>query len=533
MNNLLETWTQALGWALLHSLWQFGIIGLSATLLLSIFRNHSSNLRYQIIAGALLLSFVIFSATISWQLIRLNAIETAHQISTNQVFDGKEQPVYASEVDEVSVPEIKTWRDWLSDHLHWLVLFWVIGVLIFSVRFGANYLLLNYLRYEGNRPADENWRSKLQELQNKMGIQRAVQLLESAIVKAPMTFGQFKPVILVPFGLLTSLPPDQVEALLLHELAHIRRHDFLINLLVGVLETLLFYHPAIWWLRARLRELREECCDDLVVAQGTSRITYAESLLAISQTSKIQLAMNAKNHSSHFSVRIRRLLMPETPSRLPRPAVSAIVAILFIITTAFGSVFAQKELVVSVAIDKMNVLYIGVDNPVTVAVSGISNEDIKVSSEDLKVIPQGDGKYILQASKPGEAIIKVESNGKLLKESIFRVKRIPDPMPLLGRSSGGKIQAEEFKKQKELKALLANFDFDAQCEIESFSLIRIARREDAVEAINKSNVFQQASLDLIQQASSGDTYYFHNIKVKCPGDKGTRDLDTMLFQIKE
>lgn len=533
MNNLLETWMQALGWALVHSLWQFGLIGLGATILLRIFRRFSSNFRYQIVTGALLLSFVIFSFTIGWQLLNKNnqSIDNQEFISGNDIKDNG-QTIYTPEPVDLKPTPLETGRNWLREHLYWLVLSWLIGVLVFSVRFGANYLFLNYLRYEANQLADAHWRNKLQTLKNQMGITKAVQLLESAIVKAPMTFGHFKPVILVPLGMLASLPPNQVEALLLHELAHIRRHDFLINLLVGVLETLLFYHPAIWWLTARLRELREECCDDLVVAQGTPHIAYVESLLAISQTSKIQLAMNATNSSSHFSVRIRRLLLPETPPQLPRPAVSVLVAILFIVTTAFGSLFAQENLVVSVAADRMNVLYIGVDNPITVAVAGISNDNIQVSSEDLTVLPQSDGKYILQAAKPGEVKVQVESQGKLLKEVVFRVKRVPDPVGVVGRKNGGTVMAYELQEQKEMIALLENFDFDAYCEIVSFNVIKISKRNDPVEVTNQRDTFGEQTLELFRLAEPGDTYIFRNIKAKCPGDMAARLLDNIMFEVK-
>lgn len=533
MNNLLETWTQALGWALVHSLWQFGLIGLIIKILLPIFRAYKPTFRYRIVAGALLLAFVIFSFTIGWQLLNKNNQSIGNQeFIFNNVVKDNGRTIYTPEPVDFEPTPLEIGCNWLRAHLYWLVLAWLIGVLVFSIRFGANYLFLSYLRYEGNQPADAHWRNKLQTLKNQMGMTKAVQLLESAIAKAPMTFGHFKPVILIPLGMLASLPPDQVEALLLHELAHIHRHDFLINLLVGVLETLLFYHPAIWWLGARLRELREECCDDLVVAQGTSRFTYAESLLAISQPSKIQLAMNAKSQSSHFSVRIRRLLLPETLPQLPRPAISVLVAILFIVTTAFGSLFAQDDLVVSVAADRMNVLYIGVDNPITVAVAGISNDNIQVSSEDVAVLPQGDGKYILQATRPGEVKVKVESQGKLLKEAVFRVKRVPDPVGMVGSKNGGTVMAHELQEQKEMIALLENFDFDAYCEIVSFNVIKISRRNDPVEVTNKGNTFGEQTLELFRLAVPGDTYYIRNIKAKCPGDMTARLLDNIMFEVK-
>lgn len=534
MNSMLETWITAIGWALVHSLWQFGLLSLGTALLLRLFRRQSPNLRYRFVTGALLLAFLSFTMTIAWQLSPIKTTltidnQTLAENSINKDTIGFSESAKPT-VETASIIEVG--REWLSNQLIWLVLCWLIGVLVFAVRFGSNYLLLNYLRHEANQPANEHWQQRLVTLKNQMNIEKAVRLLESAIVKAPMTFGHLKPVILMPMGLLANLPPEQVETLLLHELAHIRRHDFLINLLVGVLETLLFYHPAIWWLSARLNELREECCDDLVIAQGTSRVTYAESLLAISQTSKIQLAMNAKNQFSHFSLRIRRLLTPETSPQAMRPGVSILITLLFIFATAFGSLIAQNAPVVSIAVDKMNVLYIGVDNPITVAVAGFTNDQIQLRSSDVEITPKGNGQYVLQAFEPGKAVIEVKSNGKLLKESVFRVKRIPNPVPMLSRSPGGKITSNEFRAQLGVLAMLENFDIDVVCEVQSFKLIKIPHRDEAIEVINTGPKFESHTKQLIEKANKGDTYYFEEIKVKCPGESTARDVGTMVFHIQ-
>ena len=526
---LIDRWMQALGWALLHSLWQFALLGVVTMLLLHIFRRYGPGLRHHILAASLLLSLVAFTLTLL-QHMRPAAPaqgDTSALVANGIVFDNQE----ITSILERPAPPLQKLQNWLNAHIFWLAMLWLPGVMIGVARFGASYLLLHYLRHIGNERAAADWQQRLQQLQDQMGVSKAVQLLESALVQAPMTFGHVKPVILVPLGLLTALPPAQVEALLLHELAHIRRHDFLVNLLLGILETLFFYHPVIWWLGARLREAREECCDDMVVAQGTARVTYAESLLAISQTSNIRFVMNANNHGSHFSVRIRRLLLPETPAQLPRPAVSALIAILFIITSAFGSLMAQEELVVSVAADKMNVLYIGVDNPITVAVSGIADKEIQVRSDEVRVLPQGEGKYIVQAERPGTASLRVESKGKLLQESVFRVKRIPDPVVLINGKEQRKMSAEDFKSL-ELKALLENFDFDAMCTIEQFTLVRVPFRENAIEVVNKGAALKTDAVHLIQAASIGDLYLFHSIEARCPGDTDRRKLKSLTIEIK-
>ena len=113
---------------------------------------------------------------------------------------------------------------------------------------------------------DDKWRQSLRRLCGQLRIRRPVRLLESALVDVPMVIGWLRPVILLPASALSGLTPQQLEAIIAHELAHIRRHDYLINLLQSLIETLLFYHPAVWWVSRQIRREREHCCDDLAVA---------------------------------------------------------------------------------------------------------------------------------------------------------------------------------------------------------------------------------------------------------------------------
>lgn len=538
MNNLLtDRWLEALGWALVHALWQFSIIWLLAALLLRLTRAYTAKIRYGIAVASLFLCLLSFAGTFMWQLQQQPATaismeENASKIETIPAITTHSTP---TDIPVQSHSRFYNWKAQLKQAFPIVVLLWMIGVLFFCIRFAANYQLLHFLKAEALPIKEMAWKLQLSKLKNQMGIQHAVQLLESAIVKAPLTFGHFKPIILVPIGLLNALPPEQVEALLLHELAHIRRNDFLVNLLVSLLEALCFFHPVIWWLSARLRESREECCDELVIARGIPPITYAESLLSITKPSKIQFVMNAKNHASHFSTRIRRLLVPEVKASLPRPALSVVLAIAVVALTAFSSLFAQDSPTVSVAADKMNVLYIGVDNPITIAVAGVPNEQIQVSSKELALIAQGNGQYIARASEPGTAVIHVESQGKLLKAATFRVQGIPDPEPSSNVHLGGKISVETFKKWDRLDVASLGLDFpESTCPVVYYNVVWIRKREDPVDAIVRDQAeFSEKAKGLIARAEPGDVYYFTNIIVKCDYDQVTRDLGTISFQIIE
>lgn len=189
---------------------------------------------------------------------------------------------------------------------------------------------------------------------------------------------------------------------------------------------------------------------------------------------------------------------------------------------------------VTVSADKMNVFYIGVDNPVSIAAAGVSSNDLRVSASGggISLRSTGTGKYNATVSTPGEAKITVSGGGLTPTSFDFRVKRIPDPVAQLGRSKGGSMPNGEFKAQEGVLAMLENFDFDARCEIQGYDLVYIAKREDPVDSGNPGGRFNERTRRLVDRAKPGDTYYFRNIKARCPGDKAGRDIGTMVFEIR-
>ncbi len=188
---------------------------------------------------------------------------------------------------------------------------------------------------------------------------------------------------------------------------------------------------------------------------------------------------------------------------------------------------------VTVAADKMNVFYIGVDNPVSVVAAGISSNDLRVSGNGAGLKLKGRGnKYTATVSTPGEARINVSGGGLKASSFLFRAKRIPDPMAKLGKSSGGPMGNGEFKAQGGVLAILDGFDFDARCNIQGFNLTYVAKRQDPVPVINKGPRFSAQAKRLVSRAKPGDIYYFDNVRARCPGDKAGRKINAMVFTIK-
>ncbi|MBP7699175.1 MAG: gliding motility protein GldM [Saprospiraceae bacterium] len=188
---------------------------------------------------------------------------------------------------------------------------------------------------------------------------------------------------------------------------------------------------------------------------------------------------------------------------------------------------------VACSADKMNVFYIGVDNPITVSLAGASSNSLNVNGTGPISVSKasGNNKYTVVAKAPGDATISV-SSGNIKGSFPFRVKRIPDPVAKLSQSNGGAMGNGEFKAQGGVSAVLENFDFDAKCQIQGFNLTRAPRREDPVSKENAGGRYAGDVQRLIDMAKPGDTYYFENVKARCPGDPAGRKINDMVFKIK-
>lgn len=192
---------------------------------------------------------------------------------------------------------------------------------------------------------------------------------------------------------------------------------------------------------------------------------------------------------------------------------------------------------VAVSATAMNVFYIGVPNPVSVTAAGVPSDKIKVSmgGSGGGTIKRDGGNYTVNVTQPTRAgeFAKVNVVAPGLNESRdFRVKRIPDPVPKLSKSRGGAMSSGEFKVQPGVFPILENFDFDAKCKISGFRLVRVPKRQDPQVAVNRGGKFASEAQGLISKAKATDTYFFEEIKCKCPGDPAARDLGGMVFKIK-
>lgn len=205
--------------------------------------------------------------------------------------------------------------------------------------------------------------------------------------------------------------------------------------------------------------------------------------------------------------------------------------------TDVGSSTMSTEKCISISANNMNVLYIGVDNPITIATPGTSPDKYEVSvvGGGGQITHLSDDQYKVTVMRPTAvgSFCEIKVSGAGFNETIpFRVKRIPDPIAMLNRNTGGTIGNGEFKAQAGIIAMLDNFDFEAKCQIQGFELTRVAKRQDAVSAINRGSRYNDKSKRLVMAAKPGDVYLYTNIKARCPGDVAGRKINTISFFIR-
>jgi uncharacterized protein involved in exopolysaccharide biosynthesis/beta-lactamase regulating signal transducer with metallopeptidase domain len=304
--------TQRVGWVLLHSLWQGALLGILFEMSRLALRRRSANVRYLAGCTALALSLAIPVVTLlSWPTPPA-PVSSAAEPSSGQPAATSITTVMGTMVHDQIGAEGNPWLDWCANFFAQLAPLltpaWLLGVLFFTFRLAQSYRWVERLRTQQNELVDSAWLECLDDLRCRLEISRPVVLLQSALVEVPTVIGWLRPVILLPAATLTGLTPGQLQAILAHELAHVRRFDYLVNAGQCVIETLLFYHPVVWWISRCVREERENCCDDLVVKVCADRLTYARALATLEEfrTDIPDLAFAASGGS--LLNRIRRLL---------------------------------------------------------------------------------------------------------------------------------------------------------------------------------------------------------------------------------
>jgi beta-lactamase regulating signal transducer with metallopeptidase domain len=288
-----------ISWTLLHSVWQGLLLTIIVAAILFATKKSAPAFRYSLLTALLFCFIGTVTITFIFQWQQSSGIATAftHIITTRNVFAAQNNWWH-------------TITDFMNHYSTWMMAVWAAVVLMKGVRMLVDLYYVNRLRRSGISYPDESWIIHVQQLSHKMGIRKKVMLFESQLVSIPMVAGHFKPVILLPLGMLMQLSVAEVEAVLLHELAHIRRHDYMINLLQRITGILFFFNPAVLWLSSLIRSERENCCDDMAITHTNNKLKFVEALISVKQhaMSAAPIAMNFLGQKNLLLHRVNRIV---------------------------------------------------------------------------------------------------------------------------------------------------------------------------------------------------------------------------------
>jgi beta-lactamase regulating signal transducer with metallopeptidase domain/nitrous oxidase accessory protein NosD len=357
---LLPPAAERLAWAVLHSLWQGAAVALALALVLRALRRQSAAARHAACMVAMLTTLT--SALVTSALVSPGTptpTPTHHAFSAPVVSaSGEQPPIAAGATTNIAgstasplldsaadtgpaTPQgpvlSRSWREALVPVLPWIAGAWIFGVVMLTLRHCGGWWRVRGLRRSGTAVTSEIQRA-FEDLIARFELNRAVRLTQSAAALTPMLTGFIKPMIILPARVLTGLGPAEIEAILAHELAHLARRDAWSNLIQIVIETLLFFHPAVWWMSHHARLERENAADDLALRVCTDRRTYAGALVRLAEL-EIDPPFALAATGGHLVARIRRVLAPPPPESAPGglgfglPAMVVALAL----ATAFGS----------------------------------------------------------------------------------------------------------------------------------------------------------------------------------------------------
>ncbi len=307
-----------LGWTLIHFLWEGALIGCACALVLALLRNARPQARYAVACAALGLCVALPLA----HMLDAGANGGVYGgVYTQAAAAGEVAPLMlaslVSPLADLPGEAVAAWSMslLLSQHLSWVVVCWSLGIGFFSLRMALGLLWLRRLHQDlapsSPTPNHADWQARLSRMAQGFGLTRSIRLRVLDDLDGPLTAGWWRPVVFVPAALMTGLPPELLEALLAHELAHVKRFDYVINLIQSAIEILLFYHPAVWWISKQIRLEREQIADDLAATKlgEPRRLALALQQLDLFQFSNNQFAQAA--NGGNLMTRIKRLIRPE------------------------------------------------------------------------------------------------------------------------------------------------------------------------------------------------------------------------------
>ena len=406
---------QAIGWTVVHSLWQGMFIALLLAGAQALMQKYSARLRY-LLANLSLLGLLLASAiTFAIYYGEGNISATVEQ---NEGSPSALVPLPADTEAPTSFQQaLWQFETYFEEHLPLILSIWLLGVTFFLLRLLGGIAYVQHLRYHRASTMEERWQGQLARLIAQLNLRRPVMLMESALVKTPMVVGYFKPLILFPLGVANGLTPQQVEAVLAHELAHIYRRDYLFNILQSIIEALYYFNPAVWWISAIIRLERENCCDDIAVELCGNSLAYVKALVHIEEANQhhprmaMALARKGKGRLLH---RVRRILgQPQNKSNIMEKftATALLLMAIVLLSASAGSSSGRIE---AEGMDSLTPLELHIPGQATSL--NEETKEIAVPVRVLDTLPKG--KIHIHSDKDGKEVDARLDDGKIIELSI-------------------------------------------------------------------------------------------------------------------
>ncbi|MFT5266141.1 MAG: bla regulator protein BlaR1 [Polaribacter sp.] len=305
----------ALGWTVLHSFWQAMVIGLLMAVGMMFLQQKSAKARYEMAAFSL---FLVFVSSLTTFLVYYETAQAATDFITVDL-QGMSTATAIAGVTGMATSTLEGYLEYFNQHIPMVVAVWFLGVCFFLLRLVGGLTYIQRLKYTKNKPVSEEWNARVTQLCKRLRLRKTVKLVESSLATVPMVIGYLKPVILMPLGAINNLSESEVDAILAHELAHVYRNDFLLNIFLSIIEVLFYFNPAVWWIAANIRTERENCCDDIAIKLCGNSLAYAKALLSLQELSKTVpgYAMAFAGPKNQLLHRIKRILsQPRTKSNM-------------------------------------------------------------------------------------------------------------------------------------------------------------------------------------------------------------------------
>jgi beta-lactamase regulating signal transducer with metallopeptidase domain len=336
----------ALGWTLVHSLWQAFAIAIITGVALIFLQKKASKIRYFVANVGLFSLLIVALATFA---LYYDFSKEAGEIVFIQDTFSVLTPVNNLEEAQNTIQSTNferglSWqgmKNYCNNNMYLIVTLWFMGVVFFLLKLLGSISYVYYLKNRLNFPAEEYWQETLDKLREKSNLSQYIELVESALVRSPLVVGHLKPMILFPIGIINRLNTNEVEAILAHELAHVMRHDYLFNILQSVIEALFYFHPAVWWMSSQIRTERENCCDDIAIELCGNSLIYAKALVSVQEMAyfspQLAMAFAGNNRKKQLLLRIQRVLnQPKSKVNIMEKFATTAILLFLVAGLAFG-----------------------------------------------------------------------------------------------------------------------------------------------------------------------------------------------------